>query len=215
MSPTIRYGVIEKFIHILSFLSFLTFKIFISITSSKNLSINILTLIIYHNILNFQWRYHQFKHHLKETLLFFHEREMSSEMIELLIENLPNLKKFGDFNTFDIRRPNDIKRFYSKIRDERWDIQLFDSQNSSSTFGEKDFNKLLTLHWFYLTDGPSNKMQWFKKHVMRNIGNVCTLTFLCITFHATKNSFCIDDLIVQVNVLVILPSPVFIIPKAL
>ena len=84
---------------------------------------------------------------------------MSSEMIELLIENLPNLKKFGDFNTFDIRRPNDMKRFYSKIRDERWDIQLFDSQNSSSTFGEKDFNKLLTLHWFYLTDGPSNKMQ--------------------------------------------------------
>ena len=50
---------------------------------------------------------------------------------------------------------------------------------------------------------------------MRNIGNVCTLTFLCITFHATKNSFCIDDLIVQVNVLVILPSPVFIILKAL
>ena len=88
---------------------------------------------------------------------------MNSEMVELLMENLPSLKKFGDFNSFDLRRPNDTKRFYTKIREEKWDIQLFDSQSSihstSTSSGDKDFNKLLTLHWFYLTDGPSNKRQ--------------------------------------------------------
>ena len=94
-----------------------------------------------------------------ETFLIFQGREMNSEMAELFMENLPNLKKFGDFNSFDLRRPNDIKRFHSKIREEKWDIQLFDSQNPSTSFGEKDFNKLLTLHWFYLTDGPTNKRQ--------------------------------------------------------
>ena len=82
---------------------------------------------------------------------------MNCEMAELFMENLPNLKKFGDFNSFDLRRPNDMKRFHSKIREEKWDIQLFDSHNPSTSFGEKDFNKLLTLHWFYLTDGPTNK----------------------------------------------------------
>ena len=94
-----------------------------------------------------------------ETFLIFQGREMNSEMAELFMENLPNLKKFGDFNSFDLRRPNDMKRFHSKIREEKWDIQLFDSQNPSTSFGEKDFNKLLTLHWFYLTDGPTNKRQ--------------------------------------------------------
>jgi hypothetical protein len=92
-----------------------------------------------------------------ETLLFFHERDMSVEMIELLMENLPNLKRFGDFNTFDIRRPNDMKRVYAKIEDERWDIKLFDSKNASSTYDEREFNKLLTLHWFYLTPKHLNK----------------------------------------------------------
>jgi len=92
-----------------------------------------------------------------ETFLIFQGREMNCEMAELFMENLPNLKKFGDFNSFDLRRPNDMKRFHSKIREEKWDIQLFDSQNPSTSFGEKDFNKLLTLHWFYLTDGPTNK----------------------------------------------------------
>lgn len=82
---------------------------------------------------------------------------MSVEMIELLMENLPNLKRFGDFNTFDIRRPNDMKRVYAKIEDERWDIKLFDSKNASSTYDEREFNKLLTLHWFYLTPKHLNK----------------------------------------------------------
>ena len=94
----------------------------------------------------------------KETFIIFQGREMNSEMVELLMENLPKLQKLGDFNSFDIRRPNDMKRFQAKLREEKWDINLFDSQLSSSF--EKDFNKLLTLHWFYLTDGPSpNKRQ--------------------------------------------------------
>ena len=79
-------------------------------------------------------------------------------MVELLMENLPSLQKLGDFSSFDLRRPNDMKRFHAKIREEKWDIHLLDSPPTSS-FGEKDFNKLLTLHWFYLTDGPTNKRQ--------------------------------------------------------
>ena len=52
-----------------------------------------------------------------------------------------------------MRRPNDMKRLQQKIRDEGWQLSLVDSQSTHSD--EKDFNKLLTLHWFYLTEAPS------------------------------------------------------------
>ena len=95
----------------------------------------------------------------KETFIIFQGREVNSEIVELLLDGLPSLHKLGDFNSFDLRRPSDMKRFYSKIREEKWDVHLFDSQPTTSSFGEKDFNKMLSLHWFYLTDGPANKRQ--------------------------------------------------------
>ena len=94
-----------------------------------------------------------------ETFIIFQAREFNSEMVEVLMDNLPSLRKLGDFNSFDgLRRPNDMKRFYAKIREGKWDLQLYDSQSTSAY--EKDFNKLLTLHWFYLTDGPTNKSKY-------------------------------------------------------
>ena len=59
----------------------------------------------------------------------------------------------GDFNSFDMRRPNELKKLQQKIRDEGWQLSLVDSQSAHSD--EKDFNKLLSLHWFYLTEAPS------------------------------------------------------------
>merc|ERR1712029_757076 len=71
-----------------------------------------------------------------ETLIIFRAPELGKEAIDLILDSCPKLEKFGDFHSFD-RRANDMKRLQQRISD------------------EKDFNKLLSLHWFYLTEGPS------------------------------------------------------------
>jgi len=47
-----------------------------------------------------------------------------------------------------------MKKLQQKIRDEKWNLSMVDSQSTHSE-REKNFNKLLTLHWFYLTEFPS------------------------------------------------------------
>jgi hypothetical protein len=86
------------------------------------------------------------------TLILFRAPDITREIAESIIESLPNLKIFGDFHSFDLKRPHDMKRIQARVREEDWDLQLIDSQASPPD--EKDFNKLLNLHWFYLTPGP-------------------------------------------------------------
>ena len=88
-----------------------------------------------------------------ETLIIFRATEINKETIDVILESCPNLQRFGDFHSFDIRRPNDVKKLQQRVRDEAWNLTLIDSQSTHSD--EKDFNKLLTLHWFYLTESPS------------------------------------------------------------
>ncbi len=85
-----------------------------------------------------------------ETLIIFKAQEMNKEAVELLMDSLPNLQRLGDFHSFDIRRPHDMRRFMSKIRDESWNLSLIESPPPHSD--EKDFNRQLSLHWFYLTN---------------------------------------------------------------
>ena len=44
------------------------------------------------------------------TLIIFRAPEMSREIAESIIEALPNLERFGDFHSFDMKRPQDMKR---------------------------------------------------------------------------------------------------------
>jgi len=88
-----------------------------------------------------------------ETLIIFRAPEMNKEAVEVILDSCPNLRRLGDFNSFDMRRPNELKKLQQKIRDEGWQLSLVDSQSAHSD--EKDFNKLLSLHWFYLTEAPS------------------------------------------------------------
>lgn len=95
-----------------------------------------------------------------ETLIIFKAPELNREAVEILLDTLPNLKVFGDIHSFDLVRPSDVKRLLAKIKDEKWDLQLVDSSDSANASGvvnEREFSKLLSLHWFYLTETPANK----------------------------------------------------------
>lgn len=88
-----------------------------------------------------------------ETLIIFRAPEINKDAIEVILDSCPNLQRLGDFHSFDMRRPSDVKKLQQRIREEGWKLALIDSQSTHSD--EKDFNKLLTLHWFYLTEAPS------------------------------------------------------------
>lgn len=90
-----------------------------------------------------------------ETLIIYKAPELDREAVELILEYFPNLQKFGDFRSFEFRRPQDMKRIQQRIKDEGWNLSLVESPSTHSD--EKDFNKLLTLHWFYLTESKSSK----------------------------------------------------------
>jgi len=90
-----------------------------------------------------------------ETLIIYKAPELTREAVENVLEHYPNLQKFGDFRSFDFRRPQDMKKLQQKIKDESWNLTCIESVSSNSE--EKDFAKLLSLHWFYLTESKSSK----------------------------------------------------------
>lgn len=93
-----------------------------------------------------------------ETLIIYKAPELTREAVENVLEHYPNLQKFGDFRSFDFRRPQDMKKLQQKIKDESWNLTCIESVSSNSE--EKDFAKLLSLHWFYLTESKSSKEEW-------------------------------------------------------
>ena len=97
-----------------------------------------------------------------EELIIFRGPELSREAVDLMLESLPNLRVLGNLSSYDIR-PNDIKRFQSRVKEEEWDLQIIESDTSmgpgmavNHNADEKEFTKYLSLHWFYLTESPGN-----------------------------------------------------------
>lgn len=88
-----------------------------------------------------------------ETLILYRAPELNRETVEFVLESLPSLQRFGDLHSFDLKRPYDIKRLATRVKDERWDLELIDSPTYNIS-DEKEFSKLLSLHWFYLTESP-------------------------------------------------------------
>ena len=97
------------------------------------------------------------------TFILFQGRDVTYKMVEILIEMMPNLRKFGDLNSFDSEsstRNQDMKRLVSRIKEEQWDLMLIDSSPENVPPCDKDFSKMLSLHWFYLTEAPTNKKSY-------------------------------------------------------
>ena len=88
-----------------------------------------------------------------ETLIIFRAPELGKEAVDLIMEACPKLTKLGDLQEMK-KSQNDMKKLLQRIRDENWSLRLIDSQQGSD---EKDFNKLLTLHWFYLTESSPSQ----------------------------------------------------------
>ena len=85
---------------------------------------------------------------------------MTVDMVEMLIESMPNVRKFGNVFTqsganhhSEGWKSNDMKRLQNRIKEENWDLSVIECPKTE----EKEFAKLLTLHWFYLTEGPTSK----------------------------------------------------------
>lgn len=98
-----------------------------------------------------------------ETLIIFRGPELSREAVELMLDSLPNLRVLGDLSSFDMRS-TDVKRIQSRVKEEEWDLQIFETDANNMGQGmaanqsadEKEFTKSLSLHWFYLTESPGN-----------------------------------------------------------
>jgi len=96
------------------------------------------------------------------TFILFQGRDMSFRMLDLLVENMPSLRKLGDFNSIDTDssgKTQDMKRLVSKIKTQNWDLMLIDSAQDCANC-DKDFSKMLSLHWFYLTEAPTNQKHY-------------------------------------------------------
>ena len=64
------------------------------------------------------------------TFILAQGRELSFHMINLLLEHMPSIQKFGDVSSFDNDNPDrsgDIQRLAAKIKDMEWDLILVDS----------------------------------------------------------------------------------------
>lgn len=90
-----------------------------------------------------------------ETLLIYRGCDINVDAIEMILQNLQNLRSFGDLRHCKLRRPNDIRRLTNMIKDENWNCNLIDSDIVYPDCEEKEFPKMLSLHWFYLTEGKS------------------------------------------------------------
>ena len=95
-----------------------------------------------------------------ESLIIFKATELDREAVEAVLDCFPNLSRFGDLRSFDLRRPADMKRLQQHIKENEWNLVMIESSPSTGTHSdEKDFNKLLTLHWFYLTESKSSSKE--------------------------------------------------------
>ena len=68
------------------------------------------------------------------TFILSQGRELSFHMINLMLEHMPSLRKFGDLNSFDNDNPDrsgDMKRLANKVKDMEWDLLLIDSSQVS------------------------------------------------------------------------------------
>jgi len=92
-----------------------------------------------------------------ESLIIFKAPELSLDIILWLLEELESITELGDLHAMDFaKNPNDVRKLHQEIKKREWDVTLIDSSQGIDT-EERDFGKLQSLHWFYLTPSESYK----------------------------------------------------------
>ena len=78
-------------------------------------------------------------------------------MVLWLLDELEMINEFGDLHSMEFaKQQGDVKKLAGEIKKKDWDVALVDSSQGSE-LEERDFSKLQTLHWFYLTPSDGHK----------------------------------------------------------
>eukprot|EP00092_Neocalanus_flemingeri_P017674 GFUD01019118.1.p1 GENE.GFUD01019118.1~~GFUD01019118.1.p1 ORF type:complete len:725 (+),score=167.19 GFUD01019118.1:75-2177(+) len=92
-----------------------------------------------------------------ESLIIFKAPELSLDTIMWLLEEMESITELGDLHAMDFaKNANDVRKLHQEIKKKEWDISLVDSSQGIDT-EERDFGKLQSLHWFYLTPSEGYK----------------------------------------------------------
>jgi len=92
-----------------------------------------------------------------ESLIIFKAPEFTLDMVLWLLDELEMINEFGDLHSMEFaKQQGDVKKLAGEIKKKDWDVALVDSSQGSE-LEERDFSKLQTLHWFYLTPSDGHK----------------------------------------------------------
>jgi len=92
-----------------------------------------------------------------ESLIIFKAPELSLDTIMWLLEEMESITELGDLHAMDFaKNANDVRKLHQEIKKKEWDVSLVDSSQGIDT-EERDFGKLQSLHWFYLTPSEGYK----------------------------------------------------------
>jgi len=92
-----------------------------------------------------------------ESLIIFKAPELNLDTVLWLLEELESITELGDLHSMELAKNSaDIRKLHQEIKKNKWNISLIDSSQGIET-EDRDFGKLQSLHWFYLT--PSDGFQ--------------------------------------------------------
>ncbi len=67
------------------------------------------------------------------TLVLFRVPELTRDAVDLLLTSLPSLVRLGDFASFDLKRPQDVRKMQNRIAEERYGY-LYDCKNEEVNY---------------------------------------------------------------------------------
>ena len=92
-----------------------------------------------------------------ESLVIFKAPELTLDTIMWLLEELEAITELGDLQSMDFAKASgEVRKLHQEVKKKEWDVTLVDSSQGSDT-EERDFGKLQSLHWFYLTPSEGYK----------------------------------------------------------
>ena len=92
-----------------------------------------------------------------ESLVIFKAPELTLDTIMWLLEELEAITELGDLHSMDFAKAaGEVRKLHQEVKKKEWDVTLVDSSQGSDT-EERDFGKLQSLHWFYLTPSEGYK----------------------------------------------------------
>jgi len=92
-----------------------------------------------------------------ESLIIFKAPELTLDSVMWLLDELEAITELGDLHSMELAKTNaDVRKLHQEIKKNRWNVSLIDSSQGIDT-EERDFGKLQSLHWFYLTPSDGYK----------------------------------------------------------